>query len=180
MGPEIGDVAVDECDEITLGLPQCDPHGLALAAARGLATDDPGTRPAGDRPGVVGGAVVDDQDLVDEGDPSAFGGQSGDDAQDDGTDRRRLVPGRDADGHGTAGLGTGQVCRVEVAMGEHPRKLVVRDPYWHPSIFAHRPAGRRGHRIPASVGGVTDRAGCDHVDASRRSWPTMDPIIQSS
>ncbi len=69
---------------------------------------------------------------------------------------------------------------VEVAVGEHPGSLVVRGPSWHPLIFPHRAAGRRGPRMPESVGGAAHRAVRGHVDACPWRWPTMDAIIQSS
>ena len=122
-GPEVGDVAVDPGDEIAGGGGQRLPDGVALpGAGPGTGQDvgavhHPGAGGGGHLGGAVGGVVVDDQDLVEQRDgldqPAAG-------RLDDPADGGGLVPGRDTQRGGEAGLflPAGEPAGVEVAMGE--------------------------------------------------------------
>ena len=96
VGAEVGDVAVDEGDQVTCGLTERHPHGLALATTSRVTSDHAGTGLLGDGSGPIGGAVVDDDHLVYQGDAAPGLRQLRDDRPNDGADRGGLVAGGDA------------------------------------------------------------------------------------
>ena len=105
---EVPDVGVQPADEVAAAHVERLPEHVALTGTGGQVGEDrrggvdDGAFPGGDLGGGVGGAVVDDEDLVDEGDVLHQGAPDRGDRLPDGG---LLVPGRDAhrdDGAGAA------------------------------------------------------------------------------
>ena len=142
VGGELLQVGVDEADDVAAGHEQGAPQDLALAGHGRDARQDlvavhhPGARRGGHLGGAVGGAGVDDHDLVDQRDlPDEVVG----DDRDDLADRLLLVERGQHDGHRLAralfggqdvmqravGNGPGAAAQPALCFFQHGRRLLT-------------------------------------------------------
>ena len=119
--PEVAHVGVAPHDDVAVGDEQRLPHGVALARARTQLGGDVGCRhhSRSSRGSTcrraVSGPVVDDDDLVNQG---LLAHEVATDGRDDGADRRRLVPSRQAHRDAAVALGLDQAVDRELAVIE--------------------------------------------------------------
>ena len=121
VGLEVADVGVEEAHEVAAGDVEGLPQRVALPLTRrqvgedvGDGVDEPARRPGG-LGGPVPGAVVEDDDLVDE----ATRDQLAPDRGDDRADGAGLVAGRETDRHRLAQLGLPVDERRKLGCGGH-------------------------------------------------------------